>query len=106
MEQIKTKQAYVLINKGLENKINCNIAKLLLASHGYHDRAEIANYEMAGKGTGDAITITFPSHEAIQLERINEERAALEKEKEEFKRARISIDNTGGEKDNNDNEQQ
>ena len=91
MEQIRTKQAYVLINKGLENKINCNIAKLLLASHGYHDRSEIANYEMAGKGSDDSISITFPSHEAIQLERIQEERAKLERDKEEFNRTRLSF---------------
>ena len=63
----------------------------MLANHGYHERSEVATYGMNGKASDNAITITFPSHEEIQLERIEEERAQLEKEKEQFKRTRLSF---------------
>ena len=107
LEDIKTEQAEVLINKGINSEINATIGKLMLANHGYHERSEVATFGMNGKASDDAITITFPSHEAIQLERIEEERAKLEKDKEEFNRSRLSFIEL--EKDNNndnDNEQQ
>ena len=91
LEDIKTEQATVLINQGLNSEINSTIGKLMLANHGYHERSEVATYGMNGKASDNAITITFPSHEEIQLERIEEERAQLEKEKEQFKRTRLSF---------------
>mgnify|MGYP001591911622 CR=1 FL=1 len=41
--RIKTRQERGLLAGGLEGDLNANITKLMLAKHGYHDKAEIEN---------------------------------------------------------------
>lgn len=41
LEQLLSKQEFVLFNKGLNGKFNSNIVKLALGKHGYHDKQDI-----------------------------------------------------------------
>ncbi len=103
LEDIKTEQAFVLINQGLGSEINATIGKLMLANHGYHEKSEHANYDMGGNAHDKAWSVTQPTHEVVALQRIKEERAALEKDIEQLKQDRLAFD---GSRDNNNNEQQ
>lgn len=40
LDQLRTKQLIVLINKGLTGDFNSNITKLMLTKHGYSDKQE------------------------------------------------------------------
>ena len=103
LEDIKTEQALVLINQGLKSEINATIGKLMLANHGYHDRAEVANYDMGGNAKDKAWSVPQPTLEQVTMERIEQAQAKLDKEKEQLKQDRLAFD---GSQDNNNNEQQ
>ncbi len=104
LEDIKTEQAHVLINKGLTSEINATIGKLMLHNHGYHEKAEIANYDMGGNAPDKEWAVSYPSHADVSMERVEEAQAKLDKDKEEFNRLRLSFnesnDKDKGEQDN------
>ena len=41
LDRIQAKQQQVLINKGLNNKFNSSICKLVLGKHGFHDKQDL-----------------------------------------------------------------
>jgi len=43
LDRIMTKQQMVLVMKGLSNKFNAQITKLILGKHGYHDKVDQEN---------------------------------------------------------------
>lgn len=67
LEAIKTLQENKLINKGLVGDFNPTITKLMLANHGYSDKAEIDNKSSDGSMTPKPTTIQLlpvePKHE-------------------------------------------
>ncbi|MBT0725422.1 hypothetical protein HH682_13535 [Rosenbergiella sp. S61] len=67
LEAIKTLQENKLINKGLIGDFNATITKLMLANHGYSDKAEIDNKSSDGSMTPKPTTIQLlpvePKHE-------------------------------------------
>lgn len=67
LEAIKTLQENKLINKGLVGDFNPTITKLMLANHGYSDKAEIDNKSSDGSMTSKPTTIQLlpvePKHE-------------------------------------------
>ena len=48
LEHINTMQERGLINKGLNGEFNATITKLMLANHGYSDKAEVDNKSSDG----------------------------------------------------------
>ena len=50
LERVLKKQAVSLINNGLAGDFNSAIAKLMLANHGYRDKAEVDNKSSDGTG--------------------------------------------------------
>lgn len=55
--RILTRQGKVLINKGLNGEFNSNIAKLMLANHGYKDKSETTNQTTVVIGKQDERTL-------------------------------------------------
>ena len=49
LDKIMAKQEITLINKGLSNKFNAQITKLVLGKHGYHEKVDT---EQSGPGGG------------------------------------------------------
>ncbi|WP_241606910.1 DNA-packaging protein [Rosenbergiella epipactidis] len=64
LEAIKTLQENKLINKGLVGDFNPTITKLMLANHGYSDKAEIDNKSSDGSMTPKPTTIQLLPVEA------------------------------------------
>lgn len=64
LEAIKTLQENKLINKGLIGDFNPTITKLMLANHGYSDKAEIDNKSSDGSMTPKPTTIQLLPVEA------------------------------------------
>ncbi|MBS0893968.1 DNA-packaging protein [Tatumella sp. JGM130] len=67
LEAIKTLQENKLINKGLVGDFNPTITKLMLANHGYSDKAEVDNKSSDGSMTPKPTVIQLlpvePKHE-------------------------------------------
>jgi len=85
LEDIKTEQAHLLINQGLDNKFNSCISKLMLANHGYHDRAEVANYDGNTSDKQWSVESVTPDQQR-ERELLDEGFARLEKEREQLKK--------------------
>jgi len=75
LEKINATQKNVLINKGLNNQFNSNIAKLVLGKHGLHDKIDQNN-----KHSG---LVSFRDVSTMTTEEIKEEEEALKRELEE-----------------------
>lgn len=57
LDDIQTLQERGLVNKGLSGEFNATITKLMLANHGYSDKAEIDNKSSDGSMTYKPTTI-------------------------------------------------
>lgn len=64
LDDIQTMQERGLINKGLSGEFNATITKLMLANHGYSDKAEIDNKSSDGSMTPKPTTIQLLPVEA------------------------------------------
>lgn len=60
LDELNSEQAKRLINNGLSGKYNSNIAKLVLAKHGYKDQLGLS-----GEEQGEGIKIDVNINEAI-----------------------------------------
>jgi hypothetical protein len=67
VESIRQKQAQTLINKGLENKFNSSITKVMLTKHGYRE-----GIENTGKDGKDLIPPTLSEEEKEKLKKLFE----------------------------------
>lgn len=67
LDDIQTLQERGLVNKGLSGEFNATITKLMLANHGYSDKAEIDNKcsdgSMATRPTTIQLLPVEPKHE-------------------------------------------
>ena len=60
LEELNQEQAKRLINKGLAGQYNANIAKLVLAKHGYKEQLGLS-----GEGEGEPVKISLDLDSAI-----------------------------------------
>lgn len=93
LEQIQSEQEFTTINQSLKNNINSNIAKLILTKHGYHDRAEIASFNVGGGRKKEDHEITIVSTDPtrvmhainVLLQRFYQDQTAYQKQNPDYK---------------------
>jgi len=88
LSRIATRQELVLLNQGLTSELNSSIVKIALTHHGYHEKSEVANYDMVGNGGNREwnIEIVDPEQEKVKknmrefIERFNRDQIAFQEE--------------------------